>query len=144
MSALLFSLLTPFFVPTSSVALSYFILAVQIRECLGKHMGMSSSFPIAILNGTCFFPTVQLQVYNVCSIRREKVEMLVHLYTYTSKLNSFNVYFLFLVDVFICVFRTAAGIFCIIYTVESINSVNVYFVFLVDVCMCLSQTAVCV
>ena len=49
LSALLLSILTPLFLPSSSVSLSYFILAVPMREC------MSSSFPIAILNGTCFF-----------------------------------------------------------------------------------------
>ena len=43
----------PFF--RSYVSLSYFILAVPMRECLGKHSRMSSTFPIAILNGTCFF-----------------------------------------------------------------------------------------
>ena len=57
--ALLLSILTPLFLP-SFVSLSYFILAVPIRECLGKHLCTSSPFPIAILNGTCFFPTVQL------------------------------------------------------------------------------------
>ena len=50
-----------------SVTLSYFILAVPIRKCSGKHSGMSSSILIAILNGTCSFPTVQLQVHNVYS-----------------------------------------------------------------------------
>ena len=44
--------------PSSSVSLSYFILAVFMRECLGKHSWMSSQFPIAILNGT-FFLTAQ-------------------------------------------------------------------------------------
>ena len=39
----------------SSVSLSYFILALPIRKCLIKHSCMSSSFPIAILNGTFFF-----------------------------------------------------------------------------------------
>ena len=46
----LLSVLTPFF-----VCLSYFVLAVPMRECLGKHSCMSSPFPIAILNDTCFF-----------------------------------------------------------------------------------------
>ena len=54
MPALLISILTPRFLP-SSVSLSYFILAVPMRECLGKHPCMSSPFPIAILNGTFFF-----------------------------------------------------------------------------------------
>ena len=53
--AVLFSILTPLFFPTSSVSLSYFILAVPKRECSGKHSCMSSPFPIAILNGTSFF-----------------------------------------------------------------------------------------
>ena len=48
------SLLTP-----SSVSLSYFILAVPMRGCLGKHSCMSSPFPIAILNGTFFFRPVK-------------------------------------------------------------------------------------
>ena len=68
--ALLLSILTPDFLPSSSVSLSYFVLAVPMRECLGKHSCMSSPFPIAILNGTCFFPTVQLQVHNVHSERK--------------------------------------------------------------------------
>ena len=61
MFALLLSMLTSFILP-SSVSLSYSILAVPMRKCLGKHSYMSSTFPIAILNGTYFFPTVQLQV----------------------------------------------------------------------------------
>ena len=35
--ALLLSILTPLFLPSSSVSLSYFVLAVPMRECLGKH-----------------------------------------------------------------------------------------------------------
>ena len=49
--ALLLSILTPLFLPSSSVSLSYFIFAVPKRECLGKHSYMSSPFPIAKLNG---------------------------------------------------------------------------------------------
>ena len=49
------------------VSLSYFIFAVPMHECLGEHSCMSSIFPIAILNGACFFLTVQLQVRGVCS-----------------------------------------------------------------------------
>ena len=48
-------------------SLSYFILAVPLRECSGKHSCMSSSFPIVIPNDTCFFQTVQLQVHIVYS-----------------------------------------------------------------------------
>ena len=54
------------------VSLSYFVLAVPMRECLGKHSCMSSPFPIAIQNGTCFFPTVQLQVHNVYSQKKTR------------------------------------------------------------------------
>ena len=54
-TAVLFSILTPLFCVSSSVSLSYFILAVPMRECLGKHSCMSSPFPIAILNGTSSF-----------------------------------------------------------------------------------------
>ena len=62
----------------SSVTLSYFILAVPMCECLGKHSCMSSSFPIAILNGTtCFFPTAQLQVHNV-TLEYKKLEIVKH------------------------------------------------------------------
>ena len=67
--AVLFSILTPLFCPSSSVSLSYFILAVPMRKCLGKHSCMSSPFPVAILNGTCSFPTVQLQVHKWNSVR---------------------------------------------------------------------------
>ena len=43
--ALLLSILTLLFLPSSSVFLSYFILAVPMRECLRKHSCMSSLFP---------------------------------------------------------------------------------------------------
>ena len=58
---LLLSILTPLFLPSSSVSLSYFLLAVPMRDCLGKHSCMSSQFPIAILsdcattNAQCVF-----------------------------------------------------------------------------------------
>ena len=51
MPAFLFSILAPLFLPSSSVSLSHFILAVPMRECLGKHSCMSSQFSMAILNG---------------------------------------------------------------------------------------------
>ena len=57
--ALLFSILTPLFLPPSSVYLSYFILAVPMHKCLGKHSCMSSPFSIAILNGTFFLRSVR-------------------------------------------------------------------------------------
>ena len=46
---------TSFHTHASSVSLSYFILAVSMCECLGKHSCMSCSFLIAILKGTCVF-----------------------------------------------------------------------------------------
>ena len=49
--ALLLSILTPLFLHSSSASLCYFMLYVPIRKCLGKHLCMSSSFPIVILNG---------------------------------------------------------------------------------------------
>ena len=51
MPALLLSILTDVFLPYS-VSLSYLILAVPMHECLGKHLGVNSTFPIAIINGT--------------------------------------------------------------------------------------------
>ena len=47
MPALLLSMLTHLL---SSLSLSYFILAVPMRKCLGKHSCMSSSFPMVIPN----------------------------------------------------------------------------------------------
>ena len=74
MPAVLFSVVTPLFCPSSSVSLSYFILAVPMRECLGKHSCMGSPFPIAILNGTSFLSLVQENInmpsghyYRLCS-----------------------------------------------------------------------------
>ena len=52
-SAALLSTFILLFLPSSSVSLSNFYLAVPMRGCLGKHSCMSSSFPIGILNGTC-------------------------------------------------------------------------------------------
>ena len=37
-----------------------------MRECLGKHR---PTFPKAILNGTCIFTTVQLQVHKMNPVR---------------------------------------------------------------------------
>ena len=47
--------LTPLYLPSSYVSLSHFILAVPMRHRLGKYSCMSSTFPIAILNGKFFF-----------------------------------------------------------------------------------------
>ena len=53
--AVLLSILSPPFLHSLSVSLSYFILTVPIGECLGKHSCMSFPFPIAILNGIFSF-----------------------------------------------------------------------------------------
>ena len=51
-STVLLSTFILLFLPSSSVSLSNFYLAVPMRGCLGKDSCMSSPFPIAILNGT--------------------------------------------------------------------------------------------
>ena len=65
--AVLFSILTPLFCVSSPVSLSYFILAVPKRECLGKHSFMSSPFPIAILNGASSFLSLVQENINMPS-----------------------------------------------------------------------------
>ena len=57
--ALLLSIFMTLFLHPLSVSLSYFILAVPLRMCLGKHSCMNSPFPIAILNSTLFFCSVK-------------------------------------------------------------------------------------
>ena len=52
-SAALLSTFILLFLPSSSVWLSNFYLAVPMRGCLGKRSCMSSQLTIAILNGTC-------------------------------------------------------------------------------------------
>ena len=47
--------------------LSQFILAVPMRECLGKHSCKSSQFPIAILNGTSSFLSLVQETINMPS-----------------------------------------------------------------------------
>ena len=54
-----FYILAPLFLPSQSVSLYYFIVAVPMRECLGKHLCVSSTFPIAIMNGTFIFPSAK-------------------------------------------------------------------------------------
>ena len=91
MPALPLSILTPLFLPSSSVSLSYFILAVLMHNCLGKHLCMSSPFPIAMLNGTCFFPIVQLQVHILYSdLKSRNTCALVNQYLYTELLIIFD------------------------------------------------------
>ena len=77
--ALLFSILTPLFLPPSSVSLSYLILAVPMRKCLGKHSRMSSPFPIAILNGTFIFRSVKaMNNWKLSAIKQILLLLLLH------------------------------------------------------------------
>ena len=78
MSALLFSILTPLFLPPSSVSLSYFILAVPTRRRLGKHSCMSSQFPIAILNGAFLFRSVKAMNNWKRSAIKQILQLLLH------------------------------------------------------------------
>ena len=55
MPTVVLSIFTRVVLPFSSGSFSYFILAVPMCECLGKHTCMSSLFPVAILNGTFIF-----------------------------------------------------------------------------------------
>ena len=47
--SLLLSTLAPLFLPSSSVSLSYFIPAAPMRECLGRHLCLSSPFPWMVI-----------------------------------------------------------------------------------------------
>ena len=71
MPTLLFSIFTSFCLPSSSVSLPYFILTVPMHKCLGEHLCMSSTFYIAILNGTPFFssPIINLVLVGKCYMR---------------------------------------------------------------------------
>ena len=62
--ALFISILMPLFLP-SSVSLSYFIFALPMHECLGKHSRLSSPFPIAILNGTLRVAPLKLSIIRI-------------------------------------------------------------------------------
>ena len=55
--------LTPLFLQSSSVSLSYLVLAVLMRECFRNHSCMCSPFHVATVNGTSFFPTAQLHMH---------------------------------------------------------------------------------
>ena len=50
--AVLLSIFTLIFSPSSFLSMSYYIFAVLMRKCFEKHSSMSSPFTIAILNGT--------------------------------------------------------------------------------------------
>ena len=99
------SILTPLFLPSSSVSLSYFILAVPIRECLGKHSCTSSPFPIAKLMVLAFFPAVQLQVHKENPVRDGRnTDALINLNTKLNLLVTYYIYFSkrLIVALFVC------------------------------------------
>ena len=85
MPAFLLSLLTALFLPSSSVSLSYFVLAVPMLECLGK---LVHEFHISPSRTEWYllFLTVQLQVHNVYSERKSRNTFA--LLNHTSILNS--------------------------------------------------------
>ena len=58
----------PVFLPSSSVSLSYFILAVAMPVWHTKHLCMSSAFPIAILNGSFYLRETRRSKWSkICS-----------------------------------------------------------------------------
>ena len=65
----------PLFLPSSSVSLSYFVLAVPMRECLGKHLCMSSPCSIAILNGTFLFPRGEIVCLGRRFVHQNKIKL---------------------------------------------------------------------
>ena len=74
--SLLLSILTRLFLPSSSVSSCYLIIAVPMRECLGKHSWMSSPFPIAILNGYTFL-IAKRQDRNCRSVACQKLTVII-------------------------------------------------------------------
>ena len=48
------------------------IFAFHVRKCLGIHSCMSSTLPIAMLNGTCFFSDRAIQVHKENPVRDGK------------------------------------------------------------------------
>ena len=59
MNVVCLSKFTHLFLTFSSVSSSYFICAVPMHKYLGKHSYLCSTFPKAILTGTCYFHTVK-------------------------------------------------------------------------------------
>ena len=54
------------FIPSSSVSLSYFILAVPMRKCSGEHSCLSSIFHVALLNDTFFSASQNSSCFGRC------------------------------------------------------------------------------
>ena len=79
--------LTPLFLSSSSVSLSYFILVVPMRVCLRKHSCMSSPFPIAILYGTLFFRSVKA----LNNWKRSAIKQILLLLVYYHYLDNFEI-----------------------------------------------------
>ena len=85
-SGLLFFVLTSFFVPSSSVSLSYFRFCCSNARVFGKTL--VHQFPISYSHAEWYFcfPTVQLQVHILyLELKNINASALVNLYT--SKLN---------------------------------------------------------
>ena len=49
---------------TLQLFLSYFFIVVPMHKCLDKHLCMSSTFPLARLNGTCFLSSNKTVVWS--------------------------------------------------------------------------------
>ena len=77
-SAVLLSSFILLLLPSSSVSLSNFYLAVPMRRCLRKHSCMSSPFPIAILNGTCSLRALILFCGDVPAIKTTQTSEIGH------------------------------------------------------------------
>ena len=58
------------FLPSSFISLSYFIIAVAMRERLGKYSCMSSPFLKAILNATLFFRETRWSFKSKCCLSK--------------------------------------------------------------------------
>ena len=84
-SAVLLSTFILLLLPSSSVSLSNFYLAVPMRKCLGKYSCMSSPFSIAILNGTCSLRAPKLFCGDVPAIKTKLNKQTNHLVTGTTR-----------------------------------------------------------
>ena len=71
------SIFTLLFLPASTVSyISYFILVVPMRKCLGKHSCMSSTVNIAVLNGTGSRSSLSDNVgkiWNQCAVKLNSI-----------------------------------------------------------------------
>ena len=56
----------------------YYIFAVPMRNCVGKRSCMSSTFPIAIVNGTCSLRSAKTSIRSVCRVLFKLNSKLIH------------------------------------------------------------------